>query len=200
MSTSVGINQRAGAPHDNSNKHGAREHSACRAGWYILRCGAGLDFHAHAALLESRWTVFLPRERKWSPSLWRRRPREGEVEYPRFPGYLFVAITPPRWPDLLSWPLASFRLGVLTMNGQPVPLAPGEIERLQAEDGTAVIGGAPPLHRAFLIGQEVRVINGAFRGFEVRIEALDEQGAHTTVQIFGRPSAVTLPLTWLKAA
>jgi transcription antitermination factor NusG len=188
----------AGVPHNQHDKHGAPEHSAQRAGWYILRCGGGLDFQARDALTEAGWAVFAPIERKWRVALLRRQ--SEEARYPRFPGYLFVHVTPPHWPALARWPLNRFLRGVLSMDGMPLPLATGEFERLQAEDGAAVASGVSPLHRAFMTGQEVRVTSGAFRDFTVRIDALDDDGAHTTVQIFGRPTAVTLPLTWLEAA
>lgn len=183
-----------------SNKHGPQGRSE-RAGWYILRCGAGLEFPAEKSLRDSGWDIFLPRERKWRPSLWRRRPADGEVAYPRFPGYLFLATTPPRWPDWSAWPLAGLIRGILAMAGEPVPLAPGEIERLRAEDGTTVSHeDSVPLHRAFAAGQSARLTAGAFRGFTAVLDAIDEDGAHMTVRIFGRPTPIVQPLTWLEAA
>lgn len=187
------------ASHQQNHKHGMPERSAYRAGWYILRCGGGLDFQARAALSELGWAAFVPVERKWRLTLFRRR--TIEAEYPRCPGYVFVRTTPPLWPAWDSWPLSRYlRSGPLMMDGRPAPLAPGEMERLQAEDGAAVVSSVPPLHRAFTAGQVVRVIGGAFIDNTIRIEAIDEDGASTTVQIFGRPTAVKLPLTWLEAA
>lgn len=192
----VGTNQPI-ASHNQHDKHGTSAHSA--VGWYILRCGGGLDFAACDALAKAGWAAFVPVERKWRITLFRRR--AIEAEYPRYPGYLFVRTMPPLWPAWDSWPLNRYlRSGPLMMDGRPVPLAPGELERLQAEDGAAVVSGVPPLHRAYVVGQEVRVAQGAFRDFTVRIDAIDDAGAHTTVQIFGRPTVVKLPLTWLEAA
>jgi transcription antitermination factor NusG len=196
QSTDVGTNLPV-APHEQNHKHGAPEHSDQRAGWYILRCGGGLDFKARDALVESGWATFVPIERKWHVTLLR---RQVEASYPRYPGYLFARIAPPLWPPLTKWPLNRYLRGVLALGGQPVPLAPGEMERLQAEDGAAVESRAAPLHRAFVAGQAVRVLGGPFQDFEVRIDAIDGAGAHLTVQIFGRPTAVKLPLTWLGPA
>lgn len=195
MSTAGVAIRQPNASHEQHHKHGTPAHSA---GWYILRCGGGLEFAACDALAKAGWTAFLPIERKWRVTVLRRF--SEEARYPRFPGYLFVFVAPPRWPDLASWPLNRYLRGVLAMDGRPVPLAAGEIERLQAEDGAAVASRVSPLHRAFMTGQQVRVTSGAFRDFMVRIDAIDDIGAHTTVQIFGRPAAVTLPLTWLEAA
>jgi transcription antitermination factor NusG len=181
---------------------GRPEHSADnRAGWYILRCGAGLDFPAEKAVRNAGWNVFLARERKWRVSLWRRKPSEGEAEYPRFPGYLFVLVQPPYWPRWDSWPLERCITGILSMAGRPVALAPGEMARLRAEDGAIVPhAGSVPVHRAFALGQSVRVLAGPFRDHIAALDAIDERGAHITVQLFGRPAQVPLPLTWLEAA
>lgn len=85
------------------------------------------------------------------------------------------------------------------MDGEPVALAPGEIERLRAEDGTVVVP-VTSLHRAFVPGMRVRVRHGPFERFEAVLDAVDEGGAHLTLQIFGRPTPVTQPLAWLEAA
>ena len=189
----------AGAPQEHRHKHGAPEHSADRAGWYILRCGAGTEFRAEETLRDSGWDVFLPRERKWRTTLLRRRPIEAE--YPRFPRYLFVEVAPPQWPDWRSWPLAALIRGVLGMGGCPVPLAPGEVERLMAEDGRTVIPAASvPLHRAFAAGQTVRVRAGAWRDWTVRLDAIDDDGAHFEVPLLGRRVRASAPLQWLEAA
>jgi transcription antitermination factor NusG len=185
-------------PTINNTNTGGSEHSALRAGWYILRCGGGLEFQARDALSDSGWATFLPIERKWRPALLRKA--ATECRYPRFPGYLFLHVDGQRWPQWREWPLANLIRGVLSMQDRPVPLAPGEIERLRAEDGAAVASGVPSLHRAFAAGQAVRIVRGAFRDFTARIEVIDDSGARIEVQIFGRPTAVTLPLTWLKAA
>lgn len=185
------------ASHIQNDKHGTSAHSA--VGWYILRCGGGLDFAACDALAKAGWAVFVPVERKWRITLFRRR--AIEAKYPRYPGYLFVRTLPPLWPAWDSWPLNRYlRSGPLMMGGRPVPLAPGEMERLRAEDGAAVVSGVPPLYRAFTAGQVVRVIGGAFADNTIRIEAIDEDGAHATIDIFGRPTTVRLQLNWLKAA
>jgi transcription antitermination factor NusG len=197
LESSVSV-ETAGPPE--KNKHGQRL-SAQRAGWYILRCGAGLEFLAEQSLRDSGWEIFLPRETKWRPSRWRLRPRQGEHAYPRFPGYLLLATTPPLWPDWNAWPVSRFIRGVLSMAGEPVPLARGEIERLRAEDGLAVPHvSSVPVHRAFAAGDQVHVMAGAFRGFAATLDSIDEAGAHITVQLFGRPAEVPLPLTWLEAA
>jgi transcription antitermination factor NusG len=153
------------------------------------------------AVRNAGWNVFCAREKKWRVSLWRRKPSEGEADYPRFPGYLFVHVTPPAWPDLSAWPLSAYLSGVLTMGGRPVPLAAREIDRLRAEDGTNVPHtDSVPVHRAFAAGQRALVLAGAFCDFVATIEFIDEAGAHIAVPICGKPADVTLPLTWLRHA
>jgi transcription antitermination factor NusG len=189
------------ASHEQNHKHGMPEHFAQRAGWYILRCGAGLDFPAAEAVRRAGLEVFVARERKWRVSVWRRKASKALVEYPRFPGYLFVHVTPPEWPCWRDWPLDRYITGMLALDGKPALLAAGEIERLQAEDGTLVPhDGSVPTHKAFMAGMYVRVMAGAFRDFTLRIDNIDDDGAHGTLPIFGRLTAVTLPLTWLEAA
>jgi transcription antitermination factor NusG len=178
---------------------GPREHSDIRAGWYILRCGAGLEFPARKALADSGRAVFLPVELKWRPGFLRRK--SSENEYPRFPGYLFAHVEPPNWPNLRAWPLAHMVRGILGMAGRPVRLAPGEIARLKAEDRRPVPHGASvPLHRAFAVGDQVRVLAGGWRDWVVRLDAIEEEGAHVSLPIFGRRARAVLPLTWLEAA
>jgi transcription antitermination factor NusG len=176
---------------------GRPEHSADRAGWYILRCGAGTEFRARDALCDSGFSAYLPVETKWRATLFGRRP--VETDYPKFPRYLFVRVAPPLWPSWRRWPLSAYIRGVLGMRGEPVRLASGELERLQAEDGVVVVP-TTHLHRAFVPGQQVRVRHGAFEGFCAALDAVDEAGAHLTVEIFGRPTPVTQPLQWLEAA
>jgi len=191
------------APRPPSNKHGAE--SETPQSWYILRCVSGLDFTAEEKLRGSGWPVFLAREPQWQPGLWRRKKpdkkAEAEVQYPRFPGYLFLAVCPPRWPDLEAWPLSSLTRGFLKMAGQPVPLAPGEIERLMAEDGRHVPHtSSVPACRAFAAGDRVRVLGGAFRDFVGELDAIDGRGAHLSVLLLGRRLRLPLPLTWVEHA
>lgn len=179
------------------NKHGAQ--GGDDAGWYILRTVSGLDLLAEESLRGSGWDVFVAREMKWRPRRLRRK-KAQRAGYPRFPGYLFICLMPPGWPPLQAWPFSTFIRGILGMDGSPVPLAPGEIDRLRAEDGTAVPPVASvPLHRAFTAGQRVRVLAGPFLDFEVDIDAIDDGGADITVQVFGRPTPLRgLPLTLLE--
>lgn len=189
----------AGAPHEQQHKHGAPGHSGYRADWYILRVGAGLDFEADKALRNAGWSTFLPREPKWRPGHYRRRCSPSD--YPRFPGYLFLATAPPSWPAWADWPWRNLLHGVLCMSGRPIRLADGEIERLMADDGRPVPHRhSVPVHRAFMAGDQVRVRSGAWRDWVVHIDAIDDKGAHISVPLFGRQVETVLPLTWLEAA
>src|SRR5262245_24692656 len=85
-----------------------------RAGWYILRCGAGSEFRARDALSDSGFSAFLPVERKDRVTLYRRKP--ASTQYPRFPRYLFVHVEPPLWPSLDGGPLKDLVHGFLRMD------------------------------------------------------------------------------------
>ena len=186
------VSETAGSPHEQQHKFGAL--SDGRPGWYILRCGGGTEFRARDALADLGCDAFVPIERRWR-ARWLRRP--VETAYPRYPRYLFVHCTPPRWPPLTALPLSKWVRGILVMDGRPVPLAPGEFERLRAEEAV------PPtvsLHKGLMVGQQVRVRHGPFSGFTARLDAIDEQGAAMTVHMFGRPTPVRQPLGWLEAA
>jgi transcription antitermination factor NusG len=194
------INPDETAPRASDNKHGASS-AALSAGWYILRCGAGLDFYAEETLRESGWGVFLAREKKWRRSQFKRRSDRAASDFPRFPGYLFLFVRPPHWPDFRAWPLDTFYRGILGMDGTPVPLATGAIERLMAEDGCHVPHrSSVPACRALAVGDLVRVLGGAFRDFEGVIEVIDELGAHLSVPLLGRRLRLPLPLTWVEHA
>jgi transcription antitermination factor NusG len=192
------LNTESAVPRPPSNKHGAPG-EALDADWFILRCASGLDFLAEEELRGSGWDIFLARERKWQPGRWRRKRHQAvTVDYPRFPGYLFIAICPPGWPDLSARP---FIRGVLAMDGVPVPLAPREIERLKAEDGTTVPHvGSVPTRKSFAPGQAARILAGPFQEFIVVIESIGEAGARASVPVLGRQADVVLPLTILEAA
>jgi transcription antitermination factor NusG len=87
------------------------------------------------------------------------------------------------------------------MAGRPVPLAPGEIERLMAEDGRHVPHtSSVPARRAFAAGETVRVLGGAFRDFEGVIEVIDELGAHLSIELLGRRLTLPVPLTGVEHA
>jgi transcription antitermination factor NusG len=195
------LNPESAVPRPPSNKHGAPG-EALDADWFILRCASGLDFLAEEELRGSGWDIFLARERKWQPGRWRRKRHQAvTVDYPRFPGYLFIAVCPPQWPDLSARPFVTFIRGVLAMDGVPVPLAPREIERLKAEDGTTVPHvGSVPTRKSFAPGQAARILAGPFQAFVVVIEAISADGAKASVPLFGRQAEVVLPLTWLEAA
>ena len=86
------------------------------------------------------------------------------------------------------------------MDGVPVPLAPGEIERLRAEDGRPAFGAASMARSGFVAGMSVRVRVGAFKDFVAVLDAVGASGGQLTVQIFGRPTPLRLPLNQLEAA
>lgn len=164
------------------------------AAWYILRSGPSQEFLAGHDLRGSGYRVFIPREKKWR-ALGPGRRKVCLGRYPRFPTYLFAKLAYPHKPQ------SRFVRAILSMDDVPIPLASGEIERLRRESRRSVAHvDSVPLHRAFEAGQSVRVVAGAFRDFYATLDAIDEAGAHITVQLFGRPTPVPLPLTWLEAA
>lgn len=129
-----------------------------------------------------------------------RRQRVTVVGYARFPGYTFVAMDAEasQWPSIRGLP---FVLGILGVGGRPVALAPGEVERMRAEDGTYVPHvTSVPTRAAIAPGQEVRITDGPFRGWVVKVKHISQRGAHAALRFLCAEHELALPLEWLEAA
>jgi transcription antitermination factor NusG len=102
------------------------------------------------------------------------------------------------WPRIRALSLV---LGVLGVNGRPVALVPGEVERLRAEDGTSVPHvTSVPTNRGLVPGQTVRIAGGPFRDWVVKVEHISSRGARVSLSFLCTQHELDLPLELLEAA
>lgn len=162
---------------------------------------SGREIATEKQLAISGIGVFLPREIRYRRAArYLRRQRVEVVGYARFPGYTFVAMdaAASQWPRVRALP---FVLGVLGIGGRPVALAPGEVERMRADDGKIVPHvSSVPTHRAIVPGQTVRIAAGPFRDWVVKVERISRRGAHATLNFLCAQHELELPLEWLEAS
>jgi transcription antitermination factor NusG len=95
--------------------------------------------------------------------------------HPYFGSYRFVRFAAgDPWHDLFKL-LGVHGLGVA--NGVPVPMPDALIERLKAKEINGAIPGSTPVRALiFSVGDTAKVNEGAFIGFEGKIERMDENG------------------------
>ena len=121
----------------------------------------------------------------------RGKKRLGERKF--FPGYVFVQMEL----DDLTWHLVKNIPKVTNFvgNQKPVPVPDHEIERIvrQVEDGAA----KPKQIIRFVEGDNVKVVDGAFKGFNGVVELVkpEKQKVVVLVSIFGRATPVELEYT-----
>jgi transcription antitermination factor NusG len=103
-----------------------------------------------------------------------------------------------QWPRIRAFPLV---LGVLGVGGRPVALLPGELERMRAEDGSSVPHvTSVPTNRGLVPGQTVRIAEGPFRDWVVKVEHISRRGARASLNFLCAQHEIDLPLEWLEAA
>ena len=116
---------------------------------------------------------------------------------PAVPGYVFVGFAPRQripWRRLrdvdgLRAPIGPF--------GNPSKIRPNEIEGISEYSGSSTTSQAPTQIRA---GGKAKVLAGPFAGFVADVEKVTKKRAKVSVQLFGRPSPVEIPLSILTAA
>ena len=124
------------------------------------------------------------------------------VERPSYPGYILVQTSDElksssENPDVLrSWQLVRETPGVMGFIGassNPVPLSEEEVNQVMNQSS----GGERPepiLEVDFVSGDQVRVIEGPFKGFPAEVNEVDRerQRLHLTISIFGRSTPIDL--------
>lgn len=180
--------------------------------WYAVAVEIGREPDTRMRLAEQDYETWLPllAERVRRPERRDRRDR-GErwrvVEHPLFPGYLFLGAD-----DQTAWhPVTDTRgvIGVVSIQGQPLPARVGQVERIQAlalsGDGTLWLDGegelrAGPLASAagrritsYRVGEALTITDGPFTSFPARYREPTREGAHRVwAMLFGRATPVEL--------
>ena len=132
---------------------------AAQPRWYVVHTRSRTEKAVEAHLVRRGLETFLP-----TVSRWRRwKDRRKAVEFPLFPGYCFTRIRSSERLQVLSCPHV---VGILTFNGQPVPVEVEEIESIRLLVRAKVACEAGPLVNA---GDRVVVTQGPLKGVVGRL-------------------------------
>jgi transcription antitermination factor NusG len=152
--------------------------------WHLVQISQQHFTKASFFLKDAGYTIYAPQSRDFvipksnELSLGQRRQRhlfKREKLSPYFGSYRFVRFAAgDPWHDLFKI-LGVHGLGVA--NGVPVPMPDALIERLKAKEINGAIPGSTPVRALiFSVGDTAKVNEGAFIGFEGKIERMDENG------------------------
>lgn len=126
--------------------------------WYACHTRSRHEKKVHEYLSRRGLEAYLPlvpEERRWSD-------RTKTVEFPAFPGYVFVRFRLPRMHEVLSTPGLST---IVRTNGRPARIPDDEMDNVRRTVEAMSTSGAQVTRVPFLEeGQTVRVVAGPFNG------------------------------------
>jgi len=162
--------------------------------WFALSVRSRHEFVVHDALRQKGYETFLPsvrRVRQW-------KDRKTAVEFPLFPGYLFVAVRP-HAEDFLK--VSTIRGSVTLISlvpGHPTPIPSGEIESLKI---VLKSGSDFDVYPQFSEGVRVRIKKGPLAGAEGILAKKEEQQVFmVSVELLGRSVGVRIAAQDLETA
>jgi transcriptional antiterminator NusG len=154
--------------------------------WYALYVKSNHEFVARAELLKKRIETFLPTTRK----LRHWKDRKKEIDFPIFPGYLFVYVRPSQ-EDFVAALKTRGVISILSAQaGHPTPIAPEEISslKLMVESGQDI-----DIYPHLKEGTRVRVKRGPLQGAEGTLERKDGQYTFlVNIELLGRSIGVKI--------
>ena len=148
--------------------------------WYAIHVRSRHEFVAYGELRKKGINAFLPSTTRISQ--W--KDRRKQVEYPLFPGYLFVNIRPHAedfLPVIKTRGMVNF---VSLVPGYPTPVSPEEIRALQIvmESGQPV-----DVYPSLIPGTWIRIKRGPLAGAEgVLADRADQHLFLVNIDILGR--------------
>jgi len=148
--------------------------------WFAVSVRSRHEFVARDELLQKGVETFLPSVIK----LQQWRDRKKQVEFPVFPGYLFVFIEPRAEGFLQVIKTRGMVTFVSLEPGHPTAVAPGEIEALKK----VVAGGRSfDVYPGYKLGTRVRIRRGPLQGAEGVLGKREEaQLFFVNVELLGR--------------
>ncbi len=154
--------------------------------WYALWVKSRHEFIARDELVEKGVETFLPlvkKVRQW-------RDRKKKVEFPVFPGYLFVCLAPSA-DDFLRAIKTRGSVGLLSQEpGHPTPVPCEEIQALKTVIGC---GSSFDVYPQFQEGARVRVRRGPLQGAEgILTKKADHHWFCINIEILGRSVALKI--------
>ena len=157
--------------------------------WYVLQTNRNRERLAQLALGQRGITCYLPRIVQWPA------PAVGSPVGPLFPGYLFVHM------NLDDSARVSWTPGVkafVSFGGGPAAIDARAIEFLRARERADGLIHCEPLPAT----QEVRIVNGPFRGLTAVVECRlpARERVRVLMQMLRSETRVELPARWVRQA
>jgi len=168
--------------------------------WYVIHTYAGYEEQVADSLLQriesltmqdKIFDVIVPKERQIEIKNGKRKVVEKKI----FPGYVIVdmIVTDDSWYVVRNTPNVT---GFIGFGVRPTPMATDEIERIKKR-----MGVKEPKYQADLnVGDLVKITDSALKGFEGKIEEVDQEKGKVKVLVnmFGRETPVNLDFLQVK--
>jgi transcriptional antiterminator NusG len=168
--------------------------------WYVLHTYSGYE-EAVAKSLKQRieslgmedkiFNVLVPKEKKIKIKNGKREVVEEKI----YPGYVLVEmiVTDDSWYVVRNTPNVTGFVGAGTT---PIPVSDKEIEELKKKMGQEV----PKYKISVKIGDQVKITDGPFKGYEGKISEIDEEQGKVKVLVnmFGRDTPIELDFLQIK--
>lgn len=172
--------------------------------WYVIRTYVGYEHRVKTALERKiRQThgedlfgeIFVPTEKVIELV----RGKRQTVERRLFPGYLFaeMAFNEKAWNKVRSIPKVVEFVGEA---GSPAVIPEEEIRKIVQRVEANMPAPRPKM--LFVVGEKVKVVDGPFREFTGKVEAVNPNRSRVRValSVFGRPTPVDLDFIQVEAA
>jgi len=162
--------------------------------WYVVYVKSRHEFIAYDDLQRRGIVAFLPLVMKCSQ--W--KDRKKRVEFPLFPGYVFVQLPPQGGTQLTVLQARGVVAFIAFGRGAPAPVEPEEIKslRLMIESGKEI-----DLYPDMKTGTRVRIKNGPLQNAEgIVCKREHEYTFHVNIELLGRSVAVAISAQDLEAA
>lgn len=168
--------------------------------WYVIHTYSGYEEQVADSLkqrIESMqmqdkiFDVIVPKEKTIEIKNGKRKIVEKKI----FPGYVLVdmIVTDDSWYVVRNTPNVT---GFIGFGVRPTPMSKDEVDRLKKRMGVK----EPKYQVDFKVGDLVKITDGALKGFEGKIEEVDEDKGKlkVSVNMFGRETPVNLDFLQVK--
>jgi len=168
--------------------------------WYVIHTYSGYEEQVADSLrqriesmgMQNRiFDVVVPKEKQIEIKNGKRKVIEKRI----FPGYVLVdmEVTDDSWYVVRNTPNVT---GFIGFGVRPTPMSPEEINRIKKRMGVE----EPKYKIDFKIGELVKIVDGALKGFEGKVEEINEDkgSVKVLVNMFGRETPVNLDFLQVK--
>ena len=167
--------------------------------WYAFRVEPQKEFAAQEIVNRHGFRAVVPHEWRFIRGANAKRRSKTKI-YPYVIGYVFVEIEhPPNWYLMFSMHCLK---SVVGSGGQPTPIPRQAIDGLLRLTGQSIphVLSRNTRRASFVPGDNVRIAEGPFTGFEGRVETVHGAKARMVFEMLGAMRDVDVPLDTLEAA